>query len=33
MPHAHLKRVELPKGMELVGARTVHEALEAALVK
>jgi DNA repair protein RadA/Sms len=31
IPHSMLKRVEAPKGLELVGARNVGEALEAAL--
>jgi DNA repair protein RadA/Sms len=31
IPHSMLKRVEVPKGLELVGARNVGEALEAAL--
>ncbi len=31
VPHSLLKRVELPDGLELIGARNVGEALEAAL--
>ncbi|MBI3733821.1 MAG: DNA repair protein RadA [Chloroflexi bacterium] len=31
VPHALLKRVELPDGMELIGARNIGEALHAAL--
>jgi DNA repair protein RadA/Sms len=31
VPHSLLKRVELPDGLELVGARNIGEALEAAL--